>query len=528
MTNRVIAASVLLLGLLAVWLFSRSVHAPFLSDDSYQYLDAAQSVAAGECLCTHVAHFDEQVASRRMPVPYTHFPPGYSLLMAALSFAGLSLATAGFLLSAASFLVTLWLIFDIGFTLGARPWAIAALSLLWVTNSEALLDASRVGTEGVFTAAVTALAALIARDVRNSGSRPALLVWLGVAAGAAYDTRYAGLFLLPIAGIYLLWRWRQTPAAKWGALGGLFAIAVLTGAIMLHNIAYTGSWRGGFTAGVHRSVRLVLVESFKSYYHLVFGGKAVARFDLWAVILGASLAVTLFLIFRALRKREFSALPQFTPVACAWLGLILVTYAAGIMLTGLLTIADDMTRYNRPVYPLVLAAAAPLLSVALRGRWIAVGIAAVGAIIAIHSRSLGVPPHVERHVLANQMLNREVQPGMTAHAWLLGHVPPGGIVVAADGQGVEYVLHRNVISVIEPQYTARATDEPGYHTLMSQSHTRYLLLFPGLSPDQAPEQESTPFLRDLAYGGVPPPQWLSLAIRNSAVAIYECPSCPNQ
>ena len=36
-----------------------------------------------------LAHFDEQVG--RMPVPFTHFPLGYPLLIAALSKTGLSL-----------------------------------------------------------------------------------------------------------------------------------------------------------------------------------------------------------------------------------------------------------------------------------------------------------------------------------------------------------------------------------------------------------------------------------------------------
>lgn len=38
-----------------------------------------------------LAHFDEQVAQGRMPVPFTHFPLGYPLLIAALSKTGLSL-----------------------------------------------------------------------------------------------------------------------------------------------------------------------------------------------------------------------------------------------------------------------------------------------------------------------------------------------------------------------------------------------------------------------------------------------------
>ena len=38
-----------------------------------------------------LAHFDEQVAQGRMPVPFTHFPLGYPLLIAALSKTGLAL-----------------------------------------------------------------------------------------------------------------------------------------------------------------------------------------------------------------------------------------------------------------------------------------------------------------------------------------------------------------------------------------------------------------------------------------------------
>jgi len=59
---------------------------------------------------------------------------------------------------------------------------------------------------------------------------------------------------------------------------------------------------------------------------------------------------------------------------------------------------------------------------------------------------------------------------------------------------------------------------------MSQSHARYLLLFPGLSAENAPEQANTPFLHDIICGAATAPQWLPLAVRNSAVAIYECPS----
>lgn len=525
MNRRIWIALSLLAGLAALSLFDRAVHAPTLTEDSYQYIDAAQSVASGECFCTHVAHFDEQIASGRMPVPFTHFAPAYPLLMAALSWTRISMPAAGLLLSSASYLLTLWLIWEIGYTLGAKTWALAAIGLLWIANSLALTDASRVGTEALFTAAIMAIAAVMARDIRNGGSRPALLALVGCLAGAAYDIRYAGLFLLPVVAAYILWRWRLTPASRWGALGGIFAAAALTGAVMIRNLAYTGSWRGGNNSVERRSVRLVLVETFKSYYHLVFGDAVAARFDIWTAIFLIALAATIYLMFRAWRKGAYRALAEFAPLAYAWLALLFVAYAAGVTLTVIVTIAADLPRYNRPIYPLALALVAPLLSAALTGRRAIAGIAAIVAILAIHSRSLRAEPAPELNVLADEMLNRELQPGISARAWLLGHVPPNGVLVATCGQAVAYVLHRDVVSVLEPPYTARPIDGAGYRALMTHEHARYLLLFPGLPPAAVAEQYDIPFLRDLASGASAAPPWLEIAARNSAVAIYECAAC---
>ena len=95
----------LLAGVAALWLSYGRDGAPYITNDGYQYLDAGSNLAAGECLCTRVALFDEQIAFGHFPVPFTHFAPGYSLLIAGLSRAGLKPEIAGYLISAAGFLV---------------------------------------------------------------------------------------------------------------------------------------------------------------------------------------------------------------------------------------------------------------------------------------------------------------------------------------------------------------------------------------------------------------------------------------
>src|SRR5437763_1471400 len=122
-------AVLLVAGILSLWWRSRP-EMPFLSEDSFQYLDAASSAASGECVCTRIAHFDEQLAPGHFPVAFTHFPPGYPLLLATGSRLGVPLEKFGYILSVAGYLLTLWMFWIIAQGLGGSAWISLALGLL--------------------------------------------------------------------------------------------------------------------------------------------------------------------------------------------------------------------------------------------------------------------------------------------------------------------------------------------------------------------------------------------------------------
>ena len=172
-------ACLLSLGVAALWISHEWLAAPVLTNDSYQYLDAAASVASGECLCTRLAHFDEQVAAGRMPIAFTHFPPGYPLLIAGLSRLRMSLETASYVISAIAFLLTIWLIWDTGLALGGTQLMSSLSAALWIANHGAILYASAVLTESVFMMVFAAVVALVIGDVMTHGSKPARLVGIG-------------------------------------------------------------------------------------------------------------------------------------------------------------------------------------------------------------------------------------------------------------------------------------------------------------------------------------------------------------
>src|SRR5215469_18882261 len=113
MTKRIGIAFSIAVGAAALWLYARPLQPPVLFYDSYQYMDAARNLESGECLCTHLANFDEQVAYGRMPVPFTHFPPAYPLMISWIARAGVPLEWAAVAISIAGFFLVIWLMWDI-------------------------------------------------------------------------------------------------------------------------------------------------------------------------------------------------------------------------------------------------------------------------------------------------------------------------------------------------------------------------------------------------------------------------------
>ncbi len=263
----------LLAGVAALWLSFGRDGAPYITNDGYQYLDAASNLASGECLCTRVALFDEQIAFGHFPVPFTHFAPGYSLLIAGLSRAGLKPEIAGYLISAAGFLLAIWLVQDLAVALGASACVAAAFSLILITHATAVLYGSAVETESLFTAVLLALVALVVRDVRSQGANQLLPIGIGVVAGLSYWIRYPGLFLVGGAGLYLLTTAWRVPRERRAAIAGLLTAVLLAAAVQIRNAVYVGSWRGGFKSGSGQSLREVVVGTVRAFAHLVTGDR---------------------------------------------------------------------------------------------------------------------------------------------------------------------------------------------------------------------------------------------------------------
>jgi hypothetical protein len=523
--NRLWLAVLLCAGVAALWLSHDWLRAPYITNDGYQYLDAAVNLRSGACLCTRVAHFDDQVAAGRVPVELTHYPPGYPLLIAALSWFGMPLETAGYLISAVGFLLSTWLIRHIAIVLGARPSTAFLFALVWIGNKSALTYASTVLTESLFTAVIMATVALIVHDLKTDGRRPALLLGVGGLAGAAYSIRYAGLFLIPPAMLYLFWRWRRNRKTLGWGLAGALAACVFIVPIQIHNLIFMGSWRGQLMTKSPYSLSSAMVQTAEAAYHLVLGEFVLLPPIIWMVLFLLSICGLCLLGLRAWRRGALSGEGEFLPLALVWFGFLVLVYVAGILLAkanmaNMNMVAQDLVRYYLPIYPIALASLAGALSaVRASGLRFAAGSLAL-AVLAVNSLSFELRPGPPEHVVIAEDLSRDENLGESLGRWLLQRVPPGAVVVSEEGQALHYALQRPVVSIIEPPESSnQRSDGPAFLSLMSQYRSRYLLLFPAIRTSQS----SLPFLRSLTSGNVP--GWLTLRVRTADITVYECETC---
>ncbi len=472
-----------------------------------------------------MAHYDEQLPAGHLPVPMTHFPPGYPLFIAGVSRFGLAGESAGYLVSIAGFLITIWLTWDVARTLGASPMLAFVFALPWVAHREALIYASAVLGESVFSALLVGMVALIVRDLKTDCRHPALLVAVGALAGAAYSVRYAGLSLIPAALLYLLWRFRQTREARPWALTGILPAGVFMIPIQIRNIVYSGSWRGLDAAKAPRDLFGVILIYIAALYHLILGDLQLIPIEIWLGLFALSMAGAFLLAFRAWRRGAWGCKREFPALALAWIGLIGVSYTAGIIvatrgMANIDLIAADLARYYVPLYPVLLPGAAGAVSlIPFRALRFAAALLALSA-TALHSLSFTARPGQQEHVVMAGYLGEEVAPGQSLRHWVIDHVPEREPIVAQEGQAMYYVLRHATVTPMEPpDFSNLPYDGPAFFSLMSRYKSRYLFLFPVIRPPR----RSLPFLSGLITGG--PPDWLKLRVRTSDVEIYECEAC---
>jgi hypothetical protein len=514
------------LALTLLWLRVQPSLAARLEHDSFQYLSIAANALQGHLGATSLIHFDAERSFGVVPAPMVTFPVGYPLALAAVAATGLSLAQAALALGMLATVVNVLLLARLAHRLGLSLRLGHAVLALFALNGVVIQFGVTALTESLFSCLVLLGLALLA------GPRSGAVGWrswvgAGLAFGAAYFVRYAGLFF--IAGLMLLaaWHWlaRRREAAVGYGVASAAALAVVAVGVV-RNLVLVGHWRGRDEMALSQPLLQVLSKAAGSFNLLFLGpssgpdGSRLLPKVLLCLLLLVGVA---WLVLQAWRGRaRCMAAEAPTPFAFDLLVLTLA-YALGMLYAGLSSsISFGLPRNFLPVAGPVLL----LGGVGLKMLWArAVGstawpaAAALSAALAVYAglqlQGARLPP-ADRAAPVVRLLDAPDLVGPTPRAFLASL--PAGTIVANNGQAVGYLLGRPTVSLVGPAFSQTRWDE----ATLREAVRRFRAVAVVISLPDAGEPEAdvfpSPFVRRLAQAE--PPAWLGLTYRSPRVLVY--------
>jgi len=349
-----------------------------LSDDSIGYIAGARSIISGQ------GYREAWLASNG---PVTHFPPGFSLLLALIGLSGLDPLRGARFLNAALFGANAFLLGIIGWRMTNSHAAGVVLALLFAVNASlfnahavamseplyiffslaAFLTFSYSGVEQL-TCPVGAVPLAVASS--RTPEKNAWLIATGILTSLAYLTRYAGLallatFLVALILLHDTWKKRLTSAAifiastlpfliGWGIRNMIVADNATNRKLVYHPLSAENIETGIYNI----SEFLVPVETWR---------RALVKIpNLFSSLIAIiTLALLVWVIYKGLKKflqpaTEYPEILSFTS------GLYIFGYLASIVSSMMLF--DASTKFKLRILSPVYVALLVLL--VLFGHWL--------------------------------------------------------------------------------------------------------------------------------------------------------------
>ena len=520
-------------GLLAMRLYPAFL--PELGHDSFQYLSAADNALAGRIGYTSLIHYDVERAFGVLPAPMLTFPSGYPLAIAFVSLVGVSTKTAALILSGVSTIgcipLLLWLGLQLGFSRAIRHVVVAC----FVVNGIVSEYSSAALSESLFMfLTLSGIAALVAARLRDGGG--GLRHWLlaGLAFGAAYFVRYAGLFF--IVGLALVTARHLVTRERMLVRGHAIALVAASAFVMAgvaRNMLLVGNWHGRDEMVVNNPLLWVLAQTVLAINGL-FLGIGTGRSAPGGTFVPKAAFVALLVVGIALlawsrwRKRPI-VIQQPSSVGYVGTDLLLLsaTYVACMIYAGhASSIAYGVARHFLVLIPpilllfgLLLRFLLPAVEQRVTDRRIPLAALAISFCCYAYLNILVIrKPLEDQEALAAAQFNSGASGMAASRAAVLTLIGPQGVILANNGQAVGYFLGRPTISTVGPAFSNVVWDEQTVRETIQRFHVTAVVITapaPG-RPDNS--DIPSPFIGQLAQGSAP--AWLTLVDRSTTLLTY--------
>ena len=507
---------------------------PLPRDDGFQYLSMAQNALHCQIGYTSIVGFDEERSFGVVPAPAVTFPAGYPLMIALVSLLGLPVEKAALLLSALSVLACLpilaWLVRRLDLSAPIRLAVLAAFAI----NALVTKHGATAMSDSLFTLLVLAGAALLV-DASLKPGEGRRWTWLGVglAFGAAYFVRYAGLFLAIGLALLLV---RHLLARDRALLRGYALALTVAGAAVAvgvaRNLVLVGSWQGGNQMAVpHELIPVVLASGQALNGIFVYGpglSNDVATVVARVLCLGLFYLGVLILAWGYLRRRSAPASqPPPSRVGFVVFDLLLlsVVYGAGMFYAALTSPISYGVRMFLPVLPLLFVSigfgvdrmlrAVPRPSVLGRLARLAL-VASFVPYVFLNVSGPREPPVLDMPAVAAAF--DAIGPANESARDVIDRLAGAdGVVLANEGHVIGYELQKRTVTLVSREFSVVDWTEPNVRAVVDGFHVSAVVITRGIRPGEQDDFASS-FIAELASGTAPP--WLQLVYRSSQILVY--------
>jgi len=510
---------------------------PRLTNDSFQYLAAANELRSSQRFYTPLVQFNTEKSHVTIPAPLTTFPPGYPATVAAISTLGVSYETAALTVSVVSFVLVTGILWHLMLLLDPSRWAARAAVLCWLANSQALTSSVSAHTEMVFTALGLASILLLMHTNRTAPINDNTVLWIGSAtvAGVSYWVRYAGVFLALTIPILLLIQigaggGRIRDSLRAASLAAVTLVLLLS-PLMVRNVVLVGDWKGGNTTPAAKSALTMLASTPALVHHWLHGDGEVSQlwFPLTLVVVGLIGVCVVALrgpVIEAVKLGGLVSIRRWLPTNWGIVLTAFAVYGAGVAVVATRTVTEYSPRMYIPVLPHLIALIVCAVAFLMRrlpldsyGRSITVAatLCLLAGYLSANAVSWGSrlpdarqrteaillqPDDGGRYGSIKQIIDQEFT--------------PGEILASTNGQAAGYVLGRPTLSLVGRPQSLATWDERAVRAELARFGTSCLLVFRDAALSSVVKQ--SPFLGALAAGQSP--SWLQLIGANEGVCVY--------
>ena len=473
-----------------------------LSNDSYQYLSVAASVANGTGIETPLVHFDSERSSGLMPAPMTTFAPGFPVAVALSSFLAGAAERGARLISIAASALSVLLIWALANFAGLDRASTRVGMALLLCNAFFLHASTAVATEPLFL--LVSLLGLLVLAFSIEGLPGERARWKGLATGqilvaASYSIRYAGVFVFAAVVVHAAMVWVLSRNRR--SLLYLLSNAIsgaLIGSIMIRNLVLVGSWKGGNEKHVSNTMPAVLGDYVRAQFHLLFGMHIT---DAWVISIAVLSAIAVFRGATTLLRNS----PHMAPLLSSG-GLLFVYGAvstASLIYLGKTSVIGFGPRMFYPLLPLYIIGALAMVqrgwAPAVSGRVPAhyrrgFALLFVALYGWVNLREFDTP---REHSLVEDFrgsFGKPMENGQPIGAWIDANIGPNEAIAADSGQATGYFLKRPVLSLIESHYSTIAWDRETLSRQMRRFHARFLILNLTMTAEADPVRTESEFL----------------------------------